>query len=192
MHAPGAIPWLDRAGLPDPSCLDAILDRLGHPAPRGAFRAGQITGLHGTGKTTLLTHLAMRARARGWSVAESRPPDLAWPRVRPSKSACTPRLACIDSADQMSRFRWVLVHARARATGVAILVTTHRDLGCANIAHTAMSVERARRVLTLLAQPTGLTLPNDAHLAQMLARHNSSLRHVIFDLYDHYERGWPW
>ena len=103
-----------------------------------------------------------------------------------------PRVAFIDSADQMSRARWALTKARARAIGVALVVTTHRDLGLANLAHLAVSVELARRVLAHLASPAGIALPSHAELEQMLARHNASLRHVIFELYDHFERGWPW
>lgn len=197
-HAPGAIAWLDASGQCDHGVLDAILNQLTQAASRGSTRSvlGQITGPHGTGKTTLLTHLASRARERGWCVAESRPPSIAWPTAWPKApsdaAGDTPRLACIDSADQMSRIRWSLVKARARAQRVVLLVTTHRDLGGVNVATLDMNVQLARRILEQLTVPAGLTLPSDAELEQMLARHNRSLRHVIFELYDRFERGWPW
>lgn len=200
-HAPGAIAWLDASGQCDHAALDAILDQLTRAASSGAMSrfapcVGQITGPHGTGKTTLLTHLASRARERGWCVAESRPPSIAWPTAWPTvprdAAVGTPRLACIDSADQMSRIRWSLVKTRARVNHVSLLVTTHRDLGGVNVATLEMNVQLARRILERLTVPAGLTLPSDAELEQMLARHNRSLRHVIFELYDVYERGWPW
>jgi hypothetical protein len=195
-HAPGAIAWLGASGQRDLATLDAILDRLAPSASRRGA-CGQITGPHGTGKTTLLTHLAARARERGWIVSESRPPSIAWPMALPTEprdhvASDTPKLACIDSADQMSRARWALLRVRARVNGVMLLVTTHRDLGCVDVATREMDIVLARRVLEHLAAPGGLTLPSDAELGDMLARHNSSLRHVIFELYDVYERGWPW
>lgn len=194
-HAPGAIAWLDASGQCDHASLDAILDQLTQADLRRSTGPilGQITGPHGTGKTTLLTHLASRARERGWCVAESRPPSTAWPTVpRDLVAVGTPRLACIDSADQMSRIRWSLVKARASMKHVSLLVTTHRDLGGVNVATLEMNVKLARRILEQLTVPAGLTLPSDAELEQMLARHSRSLRHVIFELYDVYERGWPW
>lgn len=154
---------------------------------------GQITGAHGTGKSTLLTHVARRARERKWAVAESRPPNVAWPAWSGKSEGTTPRrMACIDSADQMSRARWELVKARARATRVILLLTTHRDLGGVDVAQPAMNVQIARRVLERMTQAWSIALPSDDELATMLQRHNNSLRHVIFELYDRFERGWPW
>lgn len=101
-------------------------------------------------------------------------------------------MACIDSADQMSRARWELVKARARATRVILLLTTHRDLGGVDVAQPAMNVQIARHVLERLTQAWSIALPSDDELATMLDRHNNSLRHVIFELYDRFERGWPW
>lgn len=192
-HAPGAIEWIDDGGTRGNTSLDAILDSIARRVEVGEAPHGQITGVHGVGKTTLLTHLAARARHRGWSIAESRPPALSWPSAsRDGQTRPTPRIAFIDSADQMSRARWLLVRARARATGIVLVVTTHRDLGLNSLAQLRMSVERARLVLERLAHPAGLALPGDDELARMLASHDGSLRHVIFELYDHYERGWPW
>lgn len=200
-HAPGAIPWLNAQGTRDQPFLDAILDalqealrsRIARIRPFPAQITGQITGPHGVGKSTLLTHLASRARDRGWIVAQSRPPTLLWPAPhRSNDPRALLRLACIDSADQMPRLRWSLLRARARVDGVVLLVTTHRNLGGINVATLTMDVQLARHILEQIASPAGLRLPSDAELHAMLRRHNASLRHVIFDLYDHYERGWPW
>lgn len=183
-HAPGAIPWLGDRGHPDDASLDALLDRVRHTP------GGQITGHHGAGKSTLLAHLARRARARGWNVTECRAPRLA--SITPSRPGDQPSILCVDSAEQCTRAAWFLARLRARHARAPILATTHRDLGLPTLAHLAMTPTSARRILAHLAASQRLTLPDDDALAAMLSRHNQSLRHVIFELYDHYERGWPW
>lgn len=92
----------------------------------------------------------------------------------------------------MSRARWNLVKACARVTRVILLLTTHRDLGGVDVAQPAMDVQIARRVLERMTQAWSIALPSNGELATMLLRHNNSLRHVIFELYDRFESGWPW
>lgn len=185
---PGAIDWIATDHEHD---LDELLHQLN---TTHAGRAA-ITGPHGAGKTTLLTHLTRRAAAHGAAVHLATKP---WPsalriarRLPRATSHADPQhtpLLAIDSADDLPRWRWRLLHNLARRRRLRLLITRHRDLGLPTLHHRQPSPAVLRRILTSLDahHPGAADFAHRFPLDDWL-RHTGSVRHVLFRLYDAWE-----
>jgi ABC-type glutathione transport system ATPase component len=143
---PGAIPWV------------GDLERLYRRWHELGGRA-QIVGPHGSGKTTLVTHLIARAARDGWAVA-----------VLDDPAARTP-------------LRLALARLRHRH----LLVAAHRDLGLPTLLRTSVSLATAFEVVTHLLRDAPGSRPSRRELTELLELHEGNLRRVLFDLYDRYE-----
>jgi hypothetical protein len=145
---PGAVPWFGD--------LEALYSRW-----HALGQRAQIVGPHGTGKSTLLAHLALRAKRDGITVT------------------------ALDDATVRSPVR--LAYARLRHRH--LLVTAHRDLGLPTLYETRLDLAGARAVLGHLLRGHRVTGPSDEALRALLTKHGGNLREVLFDLYDQYEAG---
>lgn len=123
----------------------------------------QILGPHGTGKSTLLTHLVARAARDGI------------------------RFAALDDAS----VRHPLVVAFTRWRHRRVLVTTHRDLGFPTLCDTSVSLGTARAIVGHLLREHPFPVPDEDTLRTLLATHSGNFREVLFALYDAVERGAP-
>lgn len=100
------------------------------------------------------------------------------------------RLLCIDSAELISCLGWRFIRAYSAIQSVRILATTHRDLGLACVAQQELTPTLACTIVARLLACESLAAPSEPGMAQLLARHQGSLRHVFFELFERYEQGW--
>lgn len=173
---PGSLPWLDDGGA-DLATLSAKLE---------TGRRWQIRGAQGTGKTTLLIHLARLAARTARPVALLRKPWTGLSTLmRPDLPPGT--LLAIDSFDRAPitlRWRTALLCRRLPAT---VLVTTHRPLvGFTTLHRRRASPDLAMR-LTRSLLPTSAAVPDENELARWLRR-PEAVRTVFREMYDRWER----
>jgi energy-coupling factor transporter ATP-binding protein EcfA2 len=148
---------------------------------------GQIVGPHGSGKSTLLASLL--PALTGWTVRHVRldtshrtlPPDL-FDAPDPGS------LLVIDGFEQLgvlSRFR---VKRHCRLHGCGLLVTAHRSVGLPDL-HRTNAAAHAADLIAALVPPGGGWALDGFDIAARLRHHRGSLRDVLFELYDRWERG---
>jgi len=167
-HQPGAIPWI---GSP-------TIQQLGDTW-RQAGWMGQILGPHGTGKTTLLRHLANWARLEGHEVMELRGSNLHL--IEPVRRGV---LVVLDSAEEVGWLRWLSFRLLLRRRQSGLLVTSHRRLGLPTLFQTRMNAALAGAIVARL--DASISMPQH-ELDAMLARHQQNLREVLFELFDRHE-----
>lgn len=135
----------DTAG--SPLDLDWLLTALARAGGSAA-----IVGGHGTGKSTLLEHLAVRAAAAGRCVDRLRVRGLsdmpaAWRAVR---RAVPGTLLCIDSWESLGGVGRSAIRGLARLRGVDLLVTAHRRSGLPTLLTMCGSEALLRRLIASL------------------------------------------
>jgi len=180
-HEPGAIPFRFRNG----ESAEGLWQRF-----VAYGRRGEIVGLHGTGKTTLLCALESVARSAGERVHTVTLHDgERWPLrlLAPRRGTLI-----IAGAEQLAPALWRGLRGWSRFAGRGLLVTTHRRLGLPLLRETAVDRETASWVVdTVLAQNPHLPkLVSSSTVSEELARCNGNLRSVLFFLYDQYEERW--
>lgn len=175
--APGVIPWLASGEAGE---LGALLDRAIAPGARH-----QILGGNGSGKSTLLRHLEVEATRRSHPLVRFRgsapPPVLTL--VRHLRSG-VPLLGLVDEFAELGS--WGRPFLRLARKSIAVVVTTHEDLGLPTLARCEATPSVARHVIESL---TGR--PSEASATELevrIARHAGNLREVLFELYDEVER----
>jgi hypothetical protein len=182
---PGAIPYWFAGG----ECLTQLVERL-----RVARWRGQIIGLHGTGKSTLLETLVPELRRAGWEAAritlhdgQRFLPSAAIGHLRQVERGNQPCIVIVDGYEQLCRpSRWWLAwRCWRRAHG--LLVTAHEDVGFPDIHCTHLTMETARHVLAHLTKERASPV-TEHDLAFRLAARNGNLREALFDLYDLHEQ----
>ncbi len=176
---------------------------------------GQITGPHGSGKSTLVQTLLPRLEAAGRSVQfylfQPTPPRHG--RAIPSRIAVAEPLAggsrsqsladlrrasttdwnsrtqiVVDGYEQLSWLRRTWLKRRCRRRQAGLLVTAHGDLGLPPLWQTGISMELARRVVARLLNEHAADWLDDDQVQRLLARHGGNLREVLFQLYDLFEQ----
>jgi hypothetical protein len=176
---PGAIPFR----FPTPDGLAAMIRRL-----RETAGWGEIVGPHGSGKSTLLASLLPALTA--WHVhhirlntTHRRLPATAFEQRPPGS------ILVIDGFEQLGIFtRWRLKQ-RCRSYGCGLLVTAHRSMGLPELRRTDVTRESAAELIRGLLPPGGEWVLADYDIAARLRHHRGSLREVLFELYDRWERG---
>jgi hypothetical protein len=172
---PGALPYL----FPDGVTCQTLLDRLQQNQGRG-----QITGAHGTGKSTLVQALlsALTKAGRSYQLVElhdrqSWLPPHAWLAIRRNG------ILIIDGYEQLNWWNRFWVRFACCCLGSGLLVTAHTNVGLPTIWHTEATPELAEQIID--------RLDNSKHVSegvpQLLARHQGNLRDVLFELYDRHE-----
>ena len=179
------VPRDEQGGILDLASLVARLDALGG--------SGAIVGPHGTGKSTVLSHLgdsiAAGKRPVGRVRLRSRRDIPA--AVRSVRDASRGGLVCIDSWELLGFASRAVVRGLARARGVGLLVTSHGPAGLP----TLVSCRGTRALLGALVgelpdhdQWFGTTIVA-ADLEAAIEAANGDVRQALDRLYDRFEQG---
>ena len=151
---------------------------------------GEITGLHGTGKSTLLAALMPALEARGRIV---KPVTLAagqrsLPRGFLNSVRLTAGLgvAVVDGVEQLSAWNRLRLKRLCKVYAAGLLVASHRSAGLPGIYRTTIDVPRAWKVVEQL-QHAFAPRVRISDLVERLTQRNGNLREALFDLYDLYE-----
>jgi hypothetical protein len=151
---------------------------------------GQITGNHGTGKSTLLAALTPAIEGRGRAVRSITLPAgqrhlprnfFRWLR-RPARLG----VAAVDSIEQLHPWNRLLLKRFCRTHGAGLVVASHRRAGLPRLYETAVDEERAWSVVQRLQSGFSPRIEIE-DLRLRLDRHEGNLREALFDLYDLYE-----
>ena len=183
---PGAIPW-----LATDTSIDSLLFRLYDVGNRAI-----ICGPHGSGKSTILSHLASVAQRKGLKVHCLR--IRSWIdaiRVMRVFATIDPRqsIVSIDSWELLGFLGWFLCRL-AEFRGIRVVVTVHHRTWWNNWP-VLLNTEADEKTFRLLVQELltkfseNQTIQfNGALLKDVFQRHSGNLREGFFELYDHYER----
>lgn len=180
--SPGKLVWRSRTG----ESLDEIANRF-----RALHSRAAIVGPHGTGKSTLLEHLApLVANDAG---------QVVWLKLRGRIAACRAlleshlrwaragKLLIIDGYEQLPWIARAYCLWISRWTGTSILITSHRTTSLPTLFNTSVDEELACELLDELL-PLELAQRNSlldrGRLRQLLVKHSGNLREVFMELYD--------
>ena len=183
---PGAIPW-----LATDTSIDSLLFRLYDVGNRAI-----ICGPHGSGKSTILSHLASVAQRKGLKVHCLR--IRSWIdaiRVMRVFATINPKqsLVSVDSWERLGFFgRFLCQFADFR--GLCVVVTVHKRTWWNNwpvLLHMKADDKTFRllvdELMTKYAGSKTIEF-SGAMLRDVFQRHSGNLREGFFELYDHYER----
>jgi hypothetical protein len=178
---PGTIDFIFEHGM----SLAQIVDALEANRWRG-----QITGRHGTGKSTLLAALIPAIEGRGRIVkgltlgAGQR----SWPRGYLTSLRLTAGLgvAVVDGIEQLSPWSRLRLKRCCKSNGLGLLVASHRSTRLPSIYQTKIDVPLAWKVVERF-QDGFAPLVRIGDLVEKLAQRHGNLREALFDLYDLYE-----
>jgi hypothetical protein len=151
---------------------------------------GEITGKHGTGKSTLLAALIPAIEDRGRSIKSIT--LTAGQRHLPRGFLASLRrpvglgVAAVDGVEQLHPWNRLLLKRFCRTHEVGLVVASHRRADLPSLYETAVDEARAWSVVQRLQNgfPPRIEIED---LLQRLARHEGNLREALFDLYDLYE-----
>jgi hypothetical protein len=152
---------------------------------------GEITGRHGTGKSTLLAAMTPAIEARGRTVnavtlwAGQR--DLPRGYLTSLRHTAGEGVAVIDGVEQLSAWSRMRLRRACRIYGAGLLAATHRSAKLPCIYQTAIDVPRAWKVVERFQQGYP-PLVRIGDLVERLAQRQLNLREALFDLYDLYEQ----
>jgi hypothetical protein len=179
---PGTIDFVFEQG----KSLEQLVDALEANGWRG-----QITGGHGTGKSTLLAALTPAIECRGRRVKSIT--LVAGQRHLPRAFLASLRfsaglgVAVVDGVEQLHFWNRLSLKRFCRTHGAGLVVASHRSAHLRSLYETAVDEARAWRVVERLQSgfPPWIKIGD---LVQRLARHQGNLREALFDLYDLYEQ----
>jgi hypothetical protein len=189
---PGLIPYL----FCEPNGFENFLRRWEHAGFRGA-----IVGPHGSGKSTLLKRVQDWGAERGWDVE----PFLIRPeaRWRPGPALMVAVLAAkrtalitVDGFEQLPIPLRAVLRLALHLRKCRILVTTHHPAWLPTVMETTLTVTQATKVIEAVGV-LGSDHPFRANLArafqritmeERLKRHHGSVREVMFELFDEFNR----
>lgn len=197
--APGRIPWMQTS--------DTTLQSLSHKFLVELGSRGAIIGLHGTGKTTILTHLlpllgGVRYRHsidQPLQIDESPEANLVWLQLRAKHQPWRTvqdsrahwgrgRILVLDGFEQLNRIARYCVIAATQFRKTGLLVTAHDTVPLPTLHKTQMDVETAAEVIRHV-HPTWLEDARQSfELRRLLQRHNLNLREVMMEMYDAFEQ----
>ena len=178
---PGTIDYVFEQGKTLEQLVDALEANAWH---------GQITGGHGTGKSTLLAALKPAMEGRGRLVKSIT--LVAGQRHLPREFTRSLRLsagqgvAAVDGVEQLHFWNRLLLNRFCQNQGVGLVVASHRSADLPSLYETAVDEARAWSVVQQLQNGFPLQI-QIGDLVERLAQHQGNLREALFDLYDLYE-----
>ena len=182
---PGRLQWLP----PDGDSIDAVFERL----DKLRFRAA-IVGAHGTGKSTLMTHLMPLIETRSRRVVHL--------QLRGSWNSCcqlwtmarqwTSRgnVLVLDGYEQLPWLARGIIVFWTRIRGVGLLVTSHRPTLLPTLLMTQTDIRVIHQLLDSLLPadtPNRGQLLDNARLQMLLEKHRGNVRELFMQLYDELE-----
>lgn len=165
------------------------LDLLVNALEANAWQ-GQITGRHGTGKSTLLAALRPVMEDRGRLVESitlgAGQRRLPGEFVRSLRRAGGRGVAVVDGVEQLHLWNRLGLKRFCQAHRVGLVVASHRSARLPSLYETAVDETRAWSVVERLQSgfPQRIDI---ADVIERLGRHPDNLREALFDLYDLYE-----
>jgi hypothetical protein len=178
---PGTIDFIFEHG----KSLAQLVDLLESNHWRGA-----ITGLHGTGKSTLLAAMipAIEARSRIVKCVTLTSGQRTLPHdyIQSLRETAAQGIAAVDGIEQLSVWSRLRLNRICKVQGAGLLVASHRAARLPVIYQTAIDVPRAWRVVERF-QDGFPPLVRLSDLVERLAQRHGNLREALFDLYDIYE-----
>lgn len=147
------------------------------------YRAA-IVGPKGRGKTTLLEDLAPRLEARGFRIRMVKLHTGDRRLSREQREALfrglTRRdLLCVDGAEQLGRWAWLLLRWRSCAAG-GLLITAHQAGLLPTLLDCETTPELLAGIVSDLLGPDAPRMPLD----EIYTRHGGNLRDALRELYD--------
>jgi hypothetical protein len=175
---PGATPYLFPAGQD----VAALLERL-----RQNGWWGQIIGVHGSGKSSLLATLipALGQAGRQVRLVELHDGQRKLPAEVHRGDAIRPEgVLVVDGYEQLSL--WSRLRARHDCRRCGLIVTAHASVGLPDLFRTSPTLESVQELVGRLLQ--GRPVPWSAQeLSDRFERHRGNVRELLFELYDLYE-----
>jgi hypothetical protein len=151
---------------------------------------GEITGLHGTGKSTLLAAMMPAIEARGrivkcvtLSAGQRFLPRDFLPSLRVTAGL---GVAAVDGFEQLTAWGRLRLKRSCKSNAVGLMVASHRPARLPIIYQTTIDVPRAWKVVERF-QEGFPPLVRLSDLVERLAQRHGNLREALFDLYDIYE-----
>jgi hypothetical protein len=181
---PGAMPFVFTSGR----SAEQFVERLGQ-----AGWWGQITGPHGSGKSSLLAALLPAIERTGRKVllielhdGQTRMP----PEFRSAIRTSPPSIVAVDGYEQLRCWNRYSLKRLCRRRGWGLVATAHGPVGFPDLARTAVDLPLACQVVERLQHGhSPLVTPRD--VAERLSRRGGDLRETLFDLYDLYAQRQP-
>ena len=178
---PGAMDYL----FPPGENLAILVERLAANGWRG-----QITGAHGTGKSTLLACLipALRAAGRRPLPAVLRDGMRRLPEEISAAADVDQRaIFVVDGYEQLGPAARRKLARWCRRDGCGLLVTAHASVGLPPLFHAAADPRRVRLLVERLLSGYDERIEADL-IERCLLAHRGNVRETFFALYDHFER----
>jgi hypothetical protein len=152
---------------------------------------GQIVGVHGVGKSTLLHTwvplLVGAGRAVSWWTLQGGQRRLPAELWGDSRLWHDTTLVVVDGYEQLSWFARRRLIARCRRTKAGLLITTHRDAGLPTLVTLSCPLDTVQRLVAQLLH-THPNVINPDEVAACYHAHRGNVREVFFALYDRYEQ----
>ncbi len=181
---PGAVPYL----FPRPDTLKQLTDRL-----ESLHWWAMIVGPHGSGKTSLLTHLIPACQQRGRDPLRYtlRDRQRHLPR-RAARGWHQETLVIVDGYEQLSwrSRRWLRWCCWRRGCG--LLITAHRPGVLPVLYRTEPDLPLVQEIVDRLLKSHGSRISPRSQITRddvrrAVANHGSNVREVLFELYDVYQ-----
>lgn len=155
---------------------------------------GEITGRHGTGKSTLLAAMipAIEGRGRIVKAVTLSAGQRKLPRGYLTSLRLTAGLglAAVDGIEQLSALSRLRLKRCCKVNAAGLLAVSHRSARLPRVYQTTVEAPRAWKVAQRLQE--GYTpLVKLGDLVERLAKRQGNLREALFDLYDLYEQRRP-
>ncbi len=145
---------------------------------------GELVGLHGAGKSTMLTDICNVLQGRGYSIArwQCRDTQRLFPR-RWMTDLRRKDVIVIDGAERLAPGLLSVIRLLTFCFSRNLIITRHQPSGFG--AH--IPVQPCAMALEKKALQLGAPVEITATLSQRLADHNGNCREVLFDLYLDFE-----
>lgn len=182
---PGALEFIFAPGPKAQQLVQRLADKGGW---------GQITGPHGTGKSTLLATLEPHFRVAGWTPVsfslhdgQRRMPPQWKTTIRETARTARHLIVIVDGYEQLGWFAASQLQRMCRRKHWGLLVTAHRDMGFPTVYRTASSLKLVETLIDRLVAADCGQFDHDL-VRNVFEQHNGNLRDIFFALFDHYER----
>ena len=153
---------------------------------------GAIVGQHGTGKSTLLSHLKVFLLEKNFQVEPCSPTtinnDTNWKKS--IKATTQSIVLLIDGFEQINKTQQSSIHEWCKEFSIGLIVTTHEHCCVPTAFETSATVEILCALAShLLASAKLESRIQPKQLEQIFKESNGNIRESLFLLYDWFEQG---
>jgi hypothetical protein len=181
---PGAVTFCFPLG----SSAEDIINRL-----RQNLWRGEIVGPHGSGKSTLISHILTPLDEAGRKPiffelhnAQHRLTN-DWRETIELTVSSKPAIVVVDGYEQLNSWNRFWLNRYCHDRDVGLLVTSHVPVGLPEIYNTSSSLDLACQIVEQLLQNEEKNIPTEI-VSELFTRHDGNIREVLFNLYDIWEK----